>query len=182
MLLFLYSLLILQPTSSQTAAAQCEIGLDSTLSSTSSWLSPSGRFAFGYYPEEGGGGFNVGILFMESPNKRTVIWTAKIGHTIISVSNATTIKLVEEGLKLLNANSQGQELIEGQELISSISETNHSEGRFRIRMQEDSNLVMYPIGTDDIGDSAYWASDTDDGNYSSVILGTDGILFLSNGY
>ncbi|KAJ0976588.1 hypothetical protein J5N97_012062 [Dioscorea zingiberensis] len=235
MLLFLYSLLILQPTSSQTAAAaaaaaQCEIGLDSTLSSTSSWLSPSGRFAFGYYPEEGGGGFNVGILFMESPNKRTVIWTAKIDGKISVSSNTTTIKLVDEGLKLLHANSQGedqaistgsfdspahcasmrdsgnfiiydsnsnplwktfdyptdtlmagQELSIDQELISIISQANHSEGRFRIRMQNDGNLVMYPIGTDDNGDNAYWASNTDHGNYSSVILGTDGILFLSDG-
>ncbi|KAJ0976536.1 hypothetical protein J5N97_012010 [Dioscorea zingiberensis] len=168
---------------------------------------------------------------MESPNKRTVIWTANRNDTIIAVPSNTTIKLVEGGLKILHANSQGEDLAisstgsfdhpaycasmldsgnfviygsnstvlwqtfdyptdtliagqvlsEKQRLISSISETNHSKGRFFIRMQSDRNLVMYPIGTEGGKDNAYWASNTYQSEYSSMVLGKDGILFLSDG-
>lgn len=40
---------------------------------------------------------------------------------------------------------KGQSLFSGKELVSSISETNYSSGRFRIKMQTDGNLVMFSI-------------------------------------
>ncbi|CAI9291401.1 unnamed protein product [Lactuca saligna] len=55
---------------------------------------------------------------------------------------------------------QGQSLFGGNELVSSVSKTNYSSGRFRIKMQMDGNLVMYPMNTDDGSENAYWASNT----------------------
>ncbi|KAJ0015291.1 hypothetical protein Pint_19529 [Pistacia integerrima] len=54
----------------------------------------------------------------------------------------------------------GQNLPAGSELFSRLSETNHSTGRFRLKMQEDGNLVLYPANTIDEYTEAYWASDT----------------------
>ncbi|XP_023762959.1 G-type lectin S-receptor-like serine/threonine-protein kinase LECRK3 [Lactuca sativa] len=54
----------------------------------------------------------------------------------------------------------GQSLFGGQQLVSSVSKTNYSSGRFRIKMQIDGNLVMYPKNTEDDYASAYWSSGT----------------------
>ncbi|CAH1453855.1 unnamed protein product [Lactuca virosa] len=55
---------------------------------------------------------------------------------------------------------QGQSLFGGNELVSSVSKTNYSSGRFHIKMQMDGNLVMYPMNTGDGPENSYWASDT----------------------
>ncbi|KAJ0097285.1 hypothetical protein Patl1_27807 [Pistacia atlantica] len=54
----------------------------------------------------------------------------------------------------------GQNLYSGSELFSSVSKTNHSSGRSRLKMQSDGNLVLYPINTIDQFVDAYWASYT----------------------
>ncbi|KAH7680856.1 S-receptor-like serine/threonine-protein kinase protein [Dioscorea alata] len=228
MLLFMF-FLILQTLDSESAAApkaNCQINLESTLPPSSSWLSPSGRFAFGFYPE-GSNSFKVGIQLIESPNKTTVIWTSNRDDS--PVSKNATLKFGEGGLKLLLATSQGEDqnivdlgqtssaycasmlnsgnfviydsnssvlwqtfdsptdtlmvgqvLTSGAELISSVSEMNHSSGRFRLRMQEDGNLVTYRIATVDNAVNAYWASNTASEPYSNLNLSQDGILFLTN--
>ncbi|KAJ0802922.1 putative non-specific serine/threonine protein kinase [Helianthus annuus] len=58
---------------------------------------------------------------------------------------------------------QGQSLRARMELVSSVSKTNYSSGRFRIKMQTDGNLVMYPINTTDIGTYASWSTKTSQG-------------------
>ncbi|XP_076894559.1 G-type lectin S-receptor-like serine/threonine-protein kinase LECRK1 isoform X1 [Bidens hawaiensis] len=58
---------------------------------------------------------------------------------------------------------QGQNLVGGMELVSSVSKTNYSSGRFRIKMQLDGNLVMYPVNTSDVGEYAYYATYTNSG-------------------
>ncbi|XP_027075783.2 G-type lectin S-receptor-like serine/threonine-protein kinase LECRK1 [Coffea arabica] len=54
----------------------------------------------------------------------------------------------------------GQELDTGKELISSWSSTNHSSGRFRLKMQNDGNLVAYPVNTVDDSIDCYWTTGT----------------------
>ena len=54
----------------------------------------------------------------------------------------------------------GQILSSGCQLLSSLSDTNHSTGRYRLKMQIDGNLVLYPVNTLDIVTEAYWASRT----------------------
>ncbi|KAM3708910.1 hypothetical protein ACJW31_02G132200 [Castanea mollissima] len=54
----------------------------------------------------------------------------------------------------------GQILSSGCQLLSSLSDTNHSTGRYRLKMQIDGNLVLYLINTLDTETEAYWASRT----------------------
>ncbi|KAG6673962.1 hypothetical protein I3842_15G018000 [Carya illinoinensis] len=89
----------------------------------------------------------------------------------------------------------GQPLRADSELVSSISETNHSKGSFRILMQNDGNLGMYPVDSPLNGDYSYWATDTNfslagenatlmlDGSGRLYILNTTGVLFrnITNG-
>ena len=46
------------------------------------------------------------------------------------------------------------------QVLSSLSDTNHSTGWYRLKMQIDGNLVLYPVNTLDIVTEAYWASGT----------------------
>ncbi|GJZ04830.1 G-type lectin S-receptor-like serine/threonine-protein kinase LECRK3 [Tanacetum coccineum] len=55
---------------------------------------------------------------------------------------------------------RGQSLLGGSELVSSVSKTNLSSGRFCIKMQMDGNLVMYPINTVEEHRTSYWATNT----------------------
>ncbi|KAG6626035.1 hypothetical protein CIPAW_15G018600 [Carya illinoinensis] len=69
----------------------------------------------------------------------------------------------------------------GDELVSSIFETNHSMGSFRIKMQTDGNIVMYPVGSLDAPDFAYWASVTNFvGKNATLTLDGNGRLYMLN--
>ncbi|CAI9777592.1 unnamed protein product [Fraxinus pennsylvanica] len=75
----------------------------------------------------------------------------------------------------------GQRLPNGVALVSSASKTNPARGIFRLVMQNDGNLVQYPVGN--AGPSyAYYASATDGtGNNVSLNLDNNGLLYLFNG-
>ncbi|CAL9194121.1 unnamed protein product, partial [Musa hybrid cultivar] len=183
------------------------------------WFSPSGRFAFGFYSEDGG--FYVGVWLQTSPGNNTVIWTANRDDA--PVSEDAMLKLTEQGLLLTQNNKEdilitnlqvgastasmldsgnfiiydakfesqwesfslptdtiisGQTLQAGNQLISSISETSHSSGRFCLKMQDDGNLVSYPVNTTDTAENAYWASSSDGLTIISLNLDNNGGLYL----
>ncbi|XP_042477710.1 G-type lectin S-receptor-like serine/threonine-protein kinase LECRK3 [Macadamia integrifolia] len=76
----------------------------------------------------------------------------------------------------------GQSLLPGQAMHSSVSETNHSDGRFVLVMEQEGNLVQYPSGklTQKF---AYWESATNMytlGDYVKLNLDEEGSLYLSN--
>ncbi|KAI8535893.1 hypothetical protein RHMOL_Rhmol10G0210200 [Rhododendron molle] len=75
----------------------------------------------------------------------------------------------------------GQRLMNGKQLISSVSEGDHSTGLFRLKMQEDGYLVSYPLQSLDTAPYAYWATMTD-GSGNKITLNLDGIghLYLVN--
>ncbi|XP_027333139.1 G-type lectin S-receptor-like serine/threonine-protein kinase LECRK1 [Abrus precatorius] len=76
----------------------------------------------------------------------------------------------------------GQNLTENAELVSSISNSDHSSGRFFLSMQGDGNLVAYPdIGLGDSND-AYWASNTRVPDYQRLSLTRSGSLCLIGDY
>ncbi|XP_062099730.1 G-type lectin S-receptor-like serine/threonine-protein kinase LECRK1 [Humulus lupulus] len=54
----------------------------------------------------------------------------------------------------------GQSLETGRELISAVSESNHSSGRYKLSMQTDGNLVLYPIISGLLPYHAYWSTAT----------------------
>ncbi|XP_021641210.2 G-type lectin S-receptor-like serine/threonine-protein kinase LECRK3 [Hevea brasiliensis] len=74
----------------------------------------------------------------------------------------------------------GQRLLAGKKLVSSISNTNKSSGRFQLIMQTDGNLVQYPVEYAE-KDYAYWHSDTyTAGENVSLNLDSNGHLYLLN--
>ncbi|XP_031247778.1 G-type lectin S-receptor-like serine/threonine-protein kinase RLK1 [Pistacia vera] len=75
----------------------------------------------------------------------------------------------------------GQGLLAGEELYSSVSETDQSTGIFRLKMQHDGNLVQYPKDTPDSSAYAYYSSFTyGRGDNVSLNLDYDGHLYLLN--
>lgn len=69
----------------------------------------------------------------------------------------------------------------GGELVSSSSQTDHSSGRFRLKMQEDGNLVLYTAKTDDAPENAYWSSHTNGLNvHLHLYLNKTGPLLIRN--
>ncbi|XP_073100078.1 G-type lectin S-receptor-like serine/threonine-protein kinase LECRK3 [Elaeis guineensis] len=189
-----------------------------------SWLSPNGRFAFGFYPE--GTGFSIGIWLVPSPENTTVIWTA--GRDDLLVTKDAVLKLTREGLKLLQ-NSEwrlisryiytstgafsasmldsgnfviydsnfnvisetfdnptdtimaGQVLHTGSELVSSVSETNHSSGKFQLSVQIDGQIVWCPAASPDISEDAYHSIGPYLEGYQGLNLDDNGRLYLFNG-
>ncbi|KAL5560347.1 hypothetical protein UlMin_036562 [Ulmus minor] len=75
----------------------------------------------------------------------------------------------------------GQRLATEKVLVSGTSETNHSSGRFLLRMQGDGNLVQYPTNVALTVYLASWASGTNNiGDNASLILDSGGQLYLIN--
>ncbi|KAF7129814.1 hypothetical protein RHSIM_Rhsim10G0139600 [Rhododendron simsii] len=75
----------------------------------------------------------------------------------------------------------GQRLVAGKNLISSVSEGDHSSGLFRLKMQDDGHLIAYPLESPDSAPYAYWASGTDgSGNNITLNLDDNGHLYLLN--
>ncbi|KAL4644321.1 hypothetical protein ACB092_02G157000 [Castanea dentata] len=80
---------------------------------------------------------------------------------------------------------KGQMLPPGGQLFSSVSDTNHSTGRYRLRMRYDGNLVLELANSVDDASEAYWESGT--GGYGkeydskfSLDLNDAGILQIIN--
>ncbi|XP_057987124.1 G-type lectin S-receptor-like serine/threonine-protein kinase LECRK3 isoform X2 [Hevea brasiliensis] len=169
------------------AAQQSNISLGSSLSpagSNSSWLSHSGRFAFGFFSQ--GNGFGIGTWFAGIPQK-TVTWTANRdgppisrnatlaltsdGRLVLQVIRGQAISIWNASMRasyasildsgnfvLYDADSRiiwqsfdhqtdtllpGQLLRSGNELVSSISESNHSTGdNATLTLSENGLLYM----------------------------------------
>ncbi|XVF58725.1 hypothetical protein PTKIN_Ptkin07bG0089800 [Pterospermum kingtungense] len=157
------------------------ISLGSSLTPTSniSWMSPSGLFAFEFYP--GVNGYYVGIFIARTPQK-TVVWTTNRDKS--PVSNNVVLNLTTDGRLVLQF-SKGQSLYPGSQLFSSVSETNESMRRFHLKMQHNGNLVQYPTNTPESREYAYWQAETYGiGDNVTLNFDLDGHLYLlnSNGF
>ncbi|KAL8110610.1 G-type lectin S-receptor-like serine/threonine-protein kinase LECRK3 [Apium graveolens] len=213
-------------TAQPKAASRIGQGSSLTPTGNSSWLSPSGLFAFGFYPQ-GDNHYRVGIFFAGLAVNKTVVWTANRDDP--PVSDDATLHLTTEGRLILQQQSQdsitdvvtadqsissasmldsgnfvlydsnqtmiwqsfdhptdailpGQILSKGQELISSMSNSDYSKGIFRLIMQSDSNLVQYPVDATSNSEHAYWKTDTYGvgGVNVTLNLDPDGHLYLLN--
>ncbi|XP_022751997.1 G-type lectin S-receptor-like serine/threonine-protein kinase LECRK3 [Durio zibethinus] len=221
LLLFLLSTSIISTAVAQPKHSNISLGSSLTPTGQSSWLSPSGLYAFGFYQQDKG--YAVGIFLAGVPQK-TVVWTANRddppvpssaklilttdGRLIlrstrdISITDSTekvaTASMLDSGnFVLYNSDQekiwesfkyptttilQGQKLLAGTALYSSVSDTDQSTGLFQLSMQTDGNLVQYPVAlyTPTVW-YAYWASDTfGAGDNVSLNLDNDGRLYLLN--
>ncbi|KAF8365036.1 hypothetical protein HHK36_032957 [Tetracentron sinense] len=223
----IFLFLLLSAFSTATAQQKhSNISLGSSLSpsTNSSWLSRSGRFTFGFYPQ--GNGFSIGVWFTGTSKQTVVVWTANRDDPPVS-SDASLLLTSDGGLILQPTQGRnksiadipqfassasmldsgnfviynsswviiwqsfdfptdtmlpGQYLSAGKQLFSIVFETDHSTGKFQLKMQNDGNLVLYPIETPDIAQYAYWASDTGNiGDNTSLHLDDNGLLLGRNG-
>jgi len=184
-----------------------------------SWVSPSGRFAFGFYPDDEG--FSIGVWLIIGESRR-IVWTANRDDPPVS---GGSVQLTYGGLQWTpaNAGSQGkfifatstqpasaamtdignfvlynsqkqvllstfgsptdtllpgQNLLPGSQLFSSVSETNHATGEYRLSNKLDGNLVLYPVDAVD-PDSSYWNTGTYGNGYLlTVALDPNGTLWM----
>ncbi|XP_047150562.1 G-type lectin S-receptor-like serine/threonine-protein kinase LECRK3 [Vigna umbellata] len=94
----------------------------------SSWVSPSGHFAFGFYPQ--GNGFAVGIWLLggDSPPQKTVVWTSNRDSR--PLPSNSTLNITTTGLRLFPS------VRESLALISTVNTTSAS-------MLDSGNFVLY---------------------------------------
>ncbi|KAK9949927.1 hypothetical protein M0R45_005436 [Rubus argutus] len=97
----------------------------------SSWLSSSGRFAFGFYQQ--GNGFAVGVQLL-TPPQNTVVWTANRDDP--PVSSNSTLTLTRDGLLLRTEGRQGIPITYGP---SSLSDSSTGAAA----MLDSGNFVLY---------------------------------------
>ena len=121
-------------------------GSSLTPTGNSSWLSPSGLYAFGFYPQ-GKGGYAVGIFVAGIPDK-TVVWTANRDNPPPATTNLT-LQLTADG-RLILQSPQGQSIpiVETSENISSAS------------MLDTGNFVLYNFNQKRIWQSFDYPTDT----------------------
>eukprot|EP00268_Persea_americana_P055789 TRINITY_DN6515_c2_g1_i1.p1 TRINITY_DN6515_c2_g1~~TRINITY_DN6515_c2_g1_i1.p1 ORF type:complete len:780 (-),score=101.37 TRINITY_DN6515_c2_g1_i1:276-2615(-) len=131
-----------------TAAAQIQtpnITLGSSISingNSTYWVSPSRRFAFGFYPI--GNGFMVGVWIIGISNN-TVIWTAKRDDPPIS---SGTVLLSTDGRLLLSSGGSNRSLIDASGVASYAS------------MLDNGNFVLYNSNSNIIWQSFNFPTDT----------------------
>ena len=111
-----------------------------------SWLSPSGLFAFGFYPQVDG--FAIGIWLVNQTEK-TIIWTANQDDPPVS-SNAT-LNLTIDGLLLIT--EQGREL-------SIIDVDQEDRPATSAAMLDSGNFVLYGNDSNVIWESFDFPTDT----------------------
>ena len=76
----------------------------------------------------------------------------------------------------------GQNLSTTHSLVSSVSTSDQSSGRFYLYMQTDGNFVAYPVNSSGESDDSYWSSGTpNSGDSVKLILSHIGVLFVSGG-
>uniref|UniRef100_A0A7N2MJR6 Bulb-type lectin domain-containing protein n=1 Tax=Quercus lobata TaxID=97700 RepID=A0A7N2MJR6_QUELO len=182
-----------------------------------SWLSPSGLFAFGFFPQDDW--FAIGI-WLVNQSEKTITWTANRDDPPVSsnatldltidgklllrtgkgseksVANvsdpATSAAMLDSGNFVLYGKQShviwdsfdvptdtilgGQNLSSGNNLVSSVSISNHSGGHYTLNMQTDGNLVAYPVHNTNGAIDSYWSTAT----FGDVqlILTRSGHLFI----
>nr|POE45107.1 g-type lectin s-receptor-like serine/threonine-protein kinase lecrk3 [Quercus suber] len=141
---------------------QSNITTGSTLSTNSTpnfWPSPSGYFAFGFYPS--GNGFKVGIWLVGSP-KNTIVWMSHQNDTVLSPGAALLFST--DGPRLHSSTGQ----------VESIAKTNQKASV--ASMLDSGNFVLYDSSWNIIWASLDYPSNT---LLVGQKLGQDQIMYSS---
>ncbi|KAB1206754.1 putative receptor protein kinase ZmPK1 [Morella rubra] len=130
------------------------------------------------------------LLLQGTRGPRIVVIAASIGAASASMLNSGNFVLYNSAQQIIwrsfdyptDTILSTQSLFAGQQLLSSISESDHSTGIFRLKMQSDGNLVQHPVDSPDTAPYAYYASGTYGwGDNGTLNLDADGYLYLLNG-
>ncbi|RWR97922.1 Protein kinase domain-containing protein [Cinnamomum micranthum f. kanehirae] len=131
-----------------------------------SWSSPSGHFAFGFYQE--GQGFAVGIWLLDGSADKTVVWTANTDDPLVSAS--ATLCLTEDGKLVLTAEGSQNKSITADELSYLI---------YSASMLDNGNFVLYSSDSKMIWQSFDYPTDTILAAQSPVLYFGDNLLSSS---
>ncbi|KAH7663269.1 S-receptor-like serine/threonine-protein kinase protein [Dioscorea alata] len=225
--LFIPFLLLLVLSSSLALSQNVQnISLGSILTTsgtTTSWLSPSKDFAFGFLPLATNSSLFILAIYFAKTNEKTIVWYPKeIKSPLFSDSK---LLLTSDGLLLTNLNNEttrnlfsysgtsyaalldtgnfilaaadsspnwqsfddhtdtilpNQLLQKNKILRSHLYDDNYTNGRFALSMQDDGNLVLYPLAllTDSTNSySSYWATNTV-GSGNQLVFDFIGTLYL----
>lgn len=186
-----------------------------------SWLSPSGEFAFGFHRLEADRSLFLLAIWFEKTEEKTVVWcanrdkplqngsTAELttgGQLLLkdhngqevwnaSIKNASYAAMLDTGNFVLVGTDNSikwqsfdtptdtilpsQVLDPGTELQARLTTTDYSSGRFKLRIQDDGNLVLYMVAVPpDNQSDPYWASDTV-GNGSKLVFNESGRIYFT---
>ncbi|KAK1371567.1 Receptor-like serine/threonine-protein kinase [Heracleum sosnowskyi] len=134
-------------TAQQKVAKTIGQGSSLTPTGNSSWLSPSGLFAFGFYPQ-GDNRYRVGIFFAGLAVNKTVVWTANRDDP--PVSDYVTLRLTTDGRLILQQQSQDSttDIVNPDQSVSSAS------------MLDTGNFVLYDSNQKKIWQSFDHPTDT----------------------
>ncbi|GKD71428.1 G-type lectin S-receptor-like serine/threonine-protein kinase LECRK3, partial [Tanacetum coccineum] len=117
-----------------TATSQSNVTRGSSLSpngATSAWLSPSGLYAFGFYPQKDA--YALGIYINAKTPQRTVVWTASRDN--LPLPNTATLRFTTDGRLLINQ-TLGQQII-------TIFDAGVAGAASFASMQDSGNFVLY---------------------------------------
>ncbi|XP_073266449.1 G-type lectin S-receptor-like serine/threonine-protein kinase LECRK2 [Populus alba] len=149
-LLLVFFFWIYEPVSPQQSRTD-SIELGSSLSTNfppTSWRSPSGLFAFGFYRQ--GSGFIVGIWLASKPDA-TITWT--INRDVPHVSSNATLELTTEGKLLLRRHRNNA--TDEEKLIA-----NFTGPASYAQMLDSGNFVLYNERSEAIWESFNFPTDT----------------------
>lgn len=125
------SLLLLSlAAAAQTRSSNITLGSSLTPTTNSSWLSPSGLYAFGFFPQHIGT-YAVGVFLSD----RTVVWTANRDNPTVP-SNVVSLQLTDDGRLILR---QGQ----GQGQGEDVDVINTPQAIASASMLDNGNFVLY---------------------------------------
>ncbi|XP_059431457.1 G-type lectin S-receptor-like serine/threonine-protein kinase LECRK3 [Corylus avellana] len=121
-----------------------------------------------------------GRLVLQLAKEQVAVVAASFGSASASMLNSGNFVIYNSNQEIIWESFEhptdtllpGQRLLAGQELISSMSETQHSSGIFRLKMQNDGNLVQYLVGTPDTAPFSFYTSRTG-GSGDNVTLNFD---------
>ncbi|BFG35232.1 hypothetical protein CerSpe_215060 [Prunus speciosa] len=132
----------------------------------SSWPSPSGNFAFGFY--EKGAGFAIGI-WLEGTDKQTIVWTAN--RDDLPVTSNAMLRLTSDGKLVLSDREQQKNLT-----VSTGTNSPTDSAASSASMLDSGDFVLYNKTRDVIWESFNHPTDT---LLGGQILPVGGSLFSS---
>ncbi|XP_062149146.1 G-type lectin S-receptor-like serine/threonine-protein kinase LECRK3 [Alnus glutinosa] len=130
-----------------------------------------------------------GRLVLELAQEQVAVVADSSGSASASMLNSGNFVIYNSDRKIIWKSFEhptdtilpSQRLLAGKELFSSISDTDHSTGVFRLKMQHDGNLVQYPVDTPDTAPYSYYSTVTfGSGDNVTLNMDTDGYLYLLN--